>query len=583
MKERSASGFVRTLLKIERDGISGTLSVRAGGVTTRIHFNGGSLVFADGGTPGEALGRVLVDDGRISEEQFVEAIRVMTDSLVDNEQMRLGEVLVMLGFLDLEDVQEALSRQVRRKVMRCLQWDKMDLALEPARSDEHHGHFPTPVLPMVLEGVRRFVERERMMELLKPWVGCYVTLRGRSPVVGTKMGMSGEEIEVIQRLDGGTRLYELLRELAVHPPDPIPLVSALVIVDLVEPHAEPVVAEPTVAERMVVEPPPVRVEQQRSRAAVQPSARPRGFGRVPPKPSPFRPLSDARAVRERPAARRQEDTRDPPSSRPAVARDASPLPRRGSKTGGESPGAAARGADPRHGRPTWRAEDEPRRQRPTWRDEDEQPRRRRPTWHSDAPGEDPRRERPTWRNVEELPRRQRGTHRALGDATLDGTPTTTRRAVDAAASMPRPAPSAAPDKAEVDSKRSRLEAEQAYQRGLRLLWTERFAVAESELLRASRLMPDVAEYALGAAWARYRQCTDGAELAALREELHKWVRRAAHQDRSLAFPPYVAAHLELAEGNEAKALRYFRVAAERNAANIDAQRHVRLLEKRLER
>ena len=90
-------------------------------------------MFAAGGTVGDSLGRILVDEGVISEHEYGEAIRVMTATLVDDEQTRLGEVLVGLGYLTHEGVQRALERQMRRKIMRCLMWDTMGADVRACR------------------------------------------------------------------------------------------------------------------------------------------------------------------------------------------------------------------------------------------------------------------------------------------------------------------------------------------------------------------------------------------------------------------------------------------------------------------
>jgi len=134
----------------------------------------------------------------------------------------------------------------------------------------------------------------------------------------------------------------------------------------------------------------------------------------------------------------------------------------------------------------------------------------------------------------------------------------------------------------VEERKARLEAEQAYRRGLRHLWAQRFQKALEELNAAAEGAADLLEYQLGALWAGYRCTRDPEELILLQPKLADLAKRAAIQDRSLAFPPYVLAHMALLQDDDERAFRLFRVAAYRDADNVDAQRYVRILSARLQ-
>jgi len=177
-----------------------------------------------------------------------------------------------------------------------------------------------------------------------------------------------------------------------------------------------------------------------------------------------------------------------------------------------------------------------------------------------------------------------GTHRALGDYREDSTEEERRREAAELMGGGATAPphgvrltDVPPSEKPVDIRKQRLEAEQAHHRGIRLLWNQRFAEAHTELARAAAAIPDAVEYRLSATWAEYRLCQEPEKLDALRGTLAKLARAAARQDGGLAFPPYVLAHLALAESDEILALKLFRIAAHREPACVDAERHVRLL------
>lgn len=129
---------------------------------------------------------------------------------------------------------------------------------------------------------------------------------------------------------------------------------------------------------------------------------------------------------------------------------------------------------------------------------------------------------------------------------------------------------------------NRVEAEKAFQRGLRHIRAEQWAPATDELGRAAAAMPDETEYQLYSVWASYRVCTIDEERSVLRLELENLARTLAKVDRKHGFPPYVLGHLSLTAEDVERALKLFKMAVVRDPKNRDAERHVRLLESRIQ-
>lgn len=135
-----------------------------------------------------------------------------------------------------------------------------------------------------------------------------------------------------------------------------------------------------------------------------------------------------------------------------------------------------------------------------------------------------------------------------------------------------------------DEQRARLEAEQAYQRARRHMGYDAWPLALDELRRAVRRRPEAIEYELCAAWAEYRvaQPTGEPEIAAWRARLGTLASRALKTDRNDAFAWHVQGQLAALAGDDAKALKYFRVALRLDASDREAMRFVRLLSARLD-
>lgn len=153
---------VGELLKLAQEGQTGVLEVRAEDLVTIVYFDAGTPVFAEEGTLGESLGRVLVRQGKLTQQQYAAVIHRMTRCVIDNEQARFGEVAVSLGFITAEEVNDGLREQVRAKVARCLQWEDAELTFRPdAEAVAEVSHFPCPVPRVLWYGIRHLFDPTR--------------------------------------------------------------------------------------------------------------------------------------------------------------------------------------------------------------------------------------------------------------------------------------------------------------------------------------------------------------------------------------------------------------------------------------
>lgn len=130
-------------------------------------------------------------------------------------------------------------------------------------------------------------------------------------------------------------------------------------------------------------------------------------------------------------------------------------------------------------------------------------------------------------------------------------------------------------------KRWRLRAEQMFQSGRAHLREGHWAAALVDFDKAAELHPEAIEYRLHAAWAEFRTLDDPERMEELKKQLAKLALRAVRQDRDMAFPHYVHGQLFLMAGDEEAAYRSFRFALKLDPGDKDAERHYRVLERRL--
>ncbi len=234
----SPGDFVAACHDIQRERRTGVLEVRADQLRTFLYFKEGTLVFAEAGTLGGTLGRILVQQGILSPEQYAAILTRMTEGLIHNEQVRFGEIAVQLGYLTAQQVDEALREQVRRKFVHCLQWTSPRCQF--VEGDEEVAHlpaYPWGLEPLLLEGVREHFDEYRYALILEPAEALFPALREGAQEVARRFLLDARGLRFLLALDG-------TRTLGGHLATPLgtelrPLLVALMISNAVRLTAAP--------------------------------------------------------------------------------------------------------------------------------------------------------------------------------------------------------------------------------------------------------------------------------------------------------------------------------------------------------
>lgn len=226
--ESSGTGTViEPLLALERDDRTGVLQFSARGVATRVYVRAGEVVFADGGPLGETLGRMLIRIGRLTEEQVAAIIRRLTDAQVDHEHVRFGEIAVAYGFVTHDELDTALTQQVKEKIIGCIHrgWGDWTFAKDDPRVNEV-GSYVVRTRPTLVEAAAAFPER-RLETILHLDEDRYPEIVAPESVLIEEFELSKAERATLKDLDGTKSLHFILsKESSV---TVAPLVAALVL------------------------------------------------------------------------------------------------------------------------------------------------------------------------------------------------------------------------------------------------------------------------------------------------------------------------------------------------------------------
>lgn len=217
-----------------------------GGAKTFVYLDQGTPVFAEEGTHGETLGRLLLRQKKLTQEQYVEIIAKMTDALVINEQLRFGEVAVELGYLSEEQVAKALADQVRWKIVRVFQRPNATWEFEESVSRlEDIRRFPMSLESLVLDAMR-WVDDEDKLEL---GLGAALDRRMKVepmivPLVVGSFELNEDDEKFVATLDGSRPLRELLTTREADAVDAHAIATALLLTRALQPAGTAPLATP---------------------------------------------------------------------------------------------------------------------------------------------------------------------------------------------------------------------------------------------------------------------------------------------------------------------------------------------------
>jgi len=100
------------LIGLQRTGKEGTLEIKSGDIEKKIYIKNGDIVFASSNQEQDRFGDVLLQDGRITKEQYDRSVEMMKKT-----GKKQGAVLVELGYMKPHDLFLGLKRQVEKIII----------------------------------------------------------------------------------------------------------------------------------------------------------------------------------------------------------------------------------------------------------------------------------------------------------------------------------------------------------------------------------------------------------------------------------------------------------------------------------
>jgi len=282
--------FPAIFAKIAREKKSGVLSLadmETKKVRKRMGFRGGNQVYVVGGTINETLGRLLMKLGKISEQQYHDTLAQQKA----NDQ-RTGETLIALKILDPPQLAEALQIQTEEKILGCFAWPDGIYSFVEAKppNDKQLIFFQIRPEKVIMEGLRRYFNQERLDTLLKPYQNTKFRHSANFSELQQKVGFAPREARIVQMFKDGFGIVDLLAASTGDAVSTLQVSFAMLILGMIEP-------EGAAAARLQPQPQPqVRPQPQtQPRPQEQPGSQPQQpptGARPAPRPEPVNQLLD---------------------------------------------------------------------------------------------------------------------------------------------------------------------------------------------------------------------------------------------------------------------------------------------------
>ncbi len=201
LENSSVPELVRSILA---SGETGVLTFRNSEFTKSLYVHAGRVLFAASTDPDERLGESLLQRGKITARQYLEASKLIRPG------RRLGAILVEMGALEPEDLIPAVEQQVKDILMDLFQWTRGEYEFVIKEMD------PSDVLALnittenlILEGIRRSHAWSRILNGVGGLDG--VPFPAGNTELLYRLDLTDDEQEVMAHVNGHSTIEQILQ------------------------------------------------------------------------------------------------------------------------------------------------------------------------------------------------------------------------------------------------------------------------------------------------------------------------------------------------------------------------------------
>jgi len=200
------TSFAELLAELYRDKVDGALLLKKEKLKKIVFTKNGYPVFVKSNLLNECLGKVMVREKMIGEEECEESIIKMKES-----GRQQGTVLIEMGCISPHNLQYALQLQLEVKLYDLFGWEQGEFQFNPKSSvPPVTVSLDASTAAVIYEGIRRKYKLERLRQALDGWLEHYVVPHPDPIFRFQDMDLDEEEEAFVEHLKGDRTLREIL-------------------------------------------------------------------------------------------------------------------------------------------------------------------------------------------------------------------------------------------------------------------------------------------------------------------------------------------------------------------------------------
>ncbi|MFH1699129.1 MAG: DUF4388 domain-containing protein [Candidatus Zixiibacteriota bacterium] len=188
---------------------TGTLGIQRDDDIVMVYFKKGSVVYGYGPRKTYHVGRMLVENGRLTSEQLDDAISLQAADKTSGR--RLGQILIERNYIDRADLEQVVRNQVEELIYSLMEWDRGSFKF-------YENQFPTEeeitvslsTENIVLEGMRRLDELTRVKEFL-PDFSVVFALAPSEQNQKREVTLEPNEWNILALIDGHRSIEDIIK------------------------------------------------------------------------------------------------------------------------------------------------------------------------------------------------------------------------------------------------------------------------------------------------------------------------------------------------------------------------------------
>ncbi|HEX7251297.1 MAG TPA: DUF4388 domain-containing protein [Thermoanaerobaculia bacterium] len=220
------------LRRIQKERLSGTLSVIRDEQMRQLFFENGELQSARSSQEDHRIGATLVRWGYISQADLESALAAQRQS-----RQRIDLILIESGLVTRAVIDSEARRQMEQIVFSTLSWPDGAFHFEANTGPVELDVSVSLSQEMIIEGIRRIPESEQFLDLLGD-LSAIPTLT-RDPMSSGALRMLRDAVGVLDHIDGKTSARQLLESVSSAGTGTAKILYSLLFAGLIEMHPAP--------------------------------------------------------------------------------------------------------------------------------------------------------------------------------------------------------------------------------------------------------------------------------------------------------------------------------------------------------